>query len=429
MFVHLFSFNMHKDDVMVIEKKSKLLMIVLILCSLACACGEQNKELDKFSAGDTGENCIEKNLPEEFEKGYNLPVDAGQREEAESDCRRAMELICDIYGQADKGDASNVVLLDATMLEMQEILKNIGSPVIAEVTYSNMENFEIADIFLKECMEGISGSTVVYEIHSSGSIGRKKFIFDGTDMYVLSASAAWDKENEPEVTYVSYTRIKEWRYTDKGWFCYELCVPEPPEVTEIVDGSRLIRVKPMSEINRDYSEKYVLGLGYQGNNLLCSNWNPENMEDLDYNGLYEYLYEMKYQEKFNSEAYPDGIPRFEFERLIMEYLPVTAEQIQQYAVFDEEKQVYEWVRLGCLHYAPTYFGTSLPEVTEIRENADGTMTLTVDAVCDMVLCDDAVITHELTIQVKEDGSFRYLGNQILYDGIRYIPEYQYRFDT
>ena len=108
---------------------------------------------------------------------------------------------------------------------------------------------------------------------------------------------------------------------------------------------------------------------------------------------------------------------------------MTSVQIREYAVFDEEKQTYEWMRLGCFNYAPTYFGTSLPEVTDIRENADGTITLTVDAVCDMVLCDDAIITHELTIQVKEDGSFQYLGNQILYDGIRYIPEYQYRFGT
>lgn len=28
------------------------------------------------------------------------------------------------------------------------------------------------------------------------------------------------------------------------------------------------------------------------------------MEELDYNGMYEYLYAMKYQEKFNSEDYP-----------------------------------------------------------------------------------------------------------------------------
>ena len=121
-----------------------------------------------------------------------------------------------------------------------------------------------------------------------------------------------------------------------------------------------------------------------------------------------------------------GLPKGEFERLIMEYLPVTAEEIQDYAAFDKEKQTYAWVRLGCFNYAPTYFGTSFPEVTDIRENEDGTVTLTVDAVCSMVLCDDAVITHELTVRFSEDGGFQYLGNNILDDGISNIPDYQYR---
>ena len=121
-----------------------------------------------------------------------------------------------------------------------------------------------------------------------------------------------------------------------------------------------------------------------------------------------------------------GLPKGEFERLIMEYLPVTAEEIQDYAAFDKEKQTYAWVRLGCFNYAPAYFGTSFPEVTDIRENEDGTVTLTVDAVCSMVLCDDAVITHELTVRFSEDGGFQYLGNNILDDGISNIPDYQYR---
>ena len=162
------------------------------------------------------------------------------------------------------------------------------------------------------------------------------------------------------------------------------------------------------------------------NNLLCSNWDTEHMEELDYNGMYEYLYAMKYQEKFNSENYPNGIPKEKFENLIMEYLPVTAEQIREYAVFDEENQTYYWVRLGCFNYAPTFFETSLPEVVDIKENEDGTVTLTVEAVCDMVICDDAVITHELTVRFAEDGSFQYLGNKILNDGIMQIPDYQYR---
>ena len=110
----------------------------------------------------------------------------------------------------------------------------------------------------------------------------------------------------------------------------------------------------------------------------------------------------------------------------MEYLPITAEQIREYAAFDEENQTYLWERLGCFNYAPTFFGTSLPEVVNIKENDDGTVTLTVEAVCDMVVCDDAVITHELTVRFAEDGSFQYWGNEILNDGIQDIPNYQYR---
>ena len=140
----------------------------------------------------------------------------------------------------------------------------------------------------------------------------------------------------------------------------------------------------------------------------------------------EYLYVMKYQERFPFEAYPEGIPKEEFEHLIMEYLPITAEELRNYAVFDVENQTYEWAELSCINYAPAYFGTSVPEITHIKKNREGALTLTVDAVCDMILCDDAVITHELTVRFTEDGGFQYLGNKILDDGIKYIPDYQYR---
>ena len=44
----------------------------------------------------------------------------------------------------------------------------------------------------------------------------------------------------------------------------------------------------------------------------------------------------------------------------------------------------------------------------------------------LVICDDAVIPHELTVRFAEDGSFQYLGNEILNDEIASIPDYQYR---
>ena len=420
---------------MVLRKKSILLIMAFLIGCFVCACGKEDSIVDEFLVEDTEDvssteeiKSAEEEAAEQWEKGYDLPVDEQEREEAETDCKKQMELYLDIYETADKGIASNVALDDQTVLEMQRKLKDAGCPVTTMVTYSNMENYESVDSFLKECMEGKSGSAVIYEVHNDGGLGRMKFIFDGTDMYVVSAKGIWNADNKPGISYISYTRLKEWKYTDKGWFCYELCVPEPPEVSEIMDGSCLIRIKPMTEEQREMSEKCVRGLGYQGNNLLCSNWDTEHMEELDYNGMYEYLYAMKYQEKFNSENYPNGIPKEEFENLIMEYLPVTAEQIREYAVFDEKNQTYYWARLGlgCFNYAPTFFGTSLPEVIDIKENEDGTITLTVEAVCDMVICDDAVITHELTVRFAEDGSFQYLGNEILNDGIMQIPDYQYR---
>ena len=416
-------------------KKRSILLIIMLMCGiLLCVCNNSKKSMkneyaDKAREKEYAESTDgEADTGNQIEKGYDLPIDARQRAEAEDDCNEMMGLILELYKNADKGCASNVIIADEVIEQMVEKLKNAGCSVTITEIYSNMENYKKLEEFLNASLAGRIGSTIVYEVHSDGGIGRYKYSYDGKNMYVLSAKAAWSDDNKPVITYISYTRIKEWRFTDKGYFCYELCVPEYPEVTEIVDGSCMVRVKPQTKENREMSEKCVLGLAYQGNNLLCSDWDADHMEKLDYNGMYEYLYAMKYQEQFPSEDYPDGIPKDEFEHLIMEYLPVTAEEIQNYAVFDKEKQTYAWVRLGCFNYAPTYFGTSFPEVTDIRENKDGTVTLTVDAVCSMILCDDAVITHELTVQFAEDGSFRYLGNKIQNDGIIQIPDYQYRIN-
>ena len=409
-------------------KKRDILLVIMLLCCVSfCACNNGRERTEIVSDSEAKEDITEESTEtDRIAKGYDLLVSDSERKEAEDDCKEKMELIAELYKNADKGYASNVIIADEIIDQMVEKLKSIGCSVTVTALYSDMENYKELEDFLNASIAGRSGSAVCYEIHSDGGVGRYKYIYDGKDMYILSAKAAWSDDDKPVITYISYTRIKEWKFTDKGWFCYELCVPEYPEVTEIVDGSCMVRVKPITEKNREMSEKCVLGLAYQGNNLLCSDWDIDRMESLDYNGLYEYLYAMKYQEQFPSENYPDGIPKDEFESLIMEYLPVTAEEIESYAVFDEEKQTYMWERLGCFNYAPTYFGTSFPEVTDIRENKDGTLTLTVDAVCSMILCDDAVITHELTVKFAEDGSFRYLGNKILDDGLSNIPEYQYR---
>ena len=406
----------------------------MTLCVFCCSCSQKTNDVKKTSSqhekklksvpnNNTKEDVISE---EDLEKGYDLPVSAQENEEATRDSMQIMSGLEHIYRNAEKGDSLNVVLDNKSICKMNKKIKQQGYSVTVSEDYSNMENYKRFSSFLAKAQKKQKGSGVIYEVHSEGSIGREKFIYDGKEMFLLASNASWDDNGKPIITFVSYTRIKKWRYSRKGWFCYELCVPEYPEVTEMVDGSCLIRIKPMSDNKRKLSRKCVRGLAYQGNNILCSNWDQEHMQKIDYNGLYEYLYAMKYKKKFNGKKYPSGIPKDQFEQLIMEYLPVSREDIEKYASYNEKKKTYDWMRLGCFNYAPNFFGTSIPEVTKIKHNSNGTVTLTVDAVCEMVLCNEAVITHELTVKFNKDGSFRYLGNKILNGGIKKIPEYQYR---
>ena len=411
-----------------------LILFVMTLCVFCCSCSQKTNDVKKTSSqhekklksvpnNNTKEDVISE---EDLEKGYDLPVSAQENEEATRDSMQIMSGLEHIYRNADKGDSLNVVLDNKSICKMIKKIKQQGYSVTVSEDYSNMENYKRFSSFLAKAQKKQKGSGVIYEVHSEGSIGREKFIYDGKDMFLLASNASWDDNGKPIITFVSYTRIKKWRYSRKGWFCYELCVPEYPEVTEMVDGSCLIRIKPMSDNKRKLSRKCVRGLAYQGNNILCSNWDQEHMQKIDYNGLYEYLYAMKYKKKFNGKKYPSGIPKDQFEQLIMEYLPVSREDIEKYASYNEKKKTYDWMRLGWFNYAPTFFGTSIPEVTKIKHNSNGTVTLTVDAVCEMVLCNEAVITHELTVKFAKDGSFKYLGNKILNNGIEEIPTYQYR---
>ena len=81
--------------------------------------------------------------------------------------------------------------------------------------------------------------------------------------------------------------------------------------------------------------------------------------------------------------------------------------------------------LGVGNYAPNAFWISVPEVTGIRENEDGTVTLTVDVVCEKKGNDD-FYTHEVTLRILDDGKAMYLSNHIMDDRLGMIPDYQYR---
>ena len=75
-----------------------------------CLWKRRNSIVDESLVEDTEEvssteetKSAEEEAAEQWEKGYDLPVDEQEREEAETDCKELMERYLDIYETADKG--------------------------------------------------------------------------------------------------------------------------------------------------------------------------------------------------------------------------------------------------------------------------------------------------------------------------------------
>ncbi len=416
------------------KKKAKrifLLIFTALLCCVSSGCSHKNtvaedKESNKdTSISDETEDTGELSEAEIYERGYDLPIDSAEQEEAEKDCAEMMKAIRGIYEEADKGTSINAVISQETAIKMQQTIAEKDVPAAVSGFDVDMINYNAVEDFLDEASAGNQSEIILYRIHTDGTVSREKFTFDGKDMYSLYTKGRWTDDMEPAFSVNSRSRMSQWKYTEKGWFIFEYCTAQPPELTEVVDAYEMIRVKPKTRKYREMEEKYLDSIGYQGNNLLCSEWSENQIEGLDFNGLYEYFYMEEYGRGIETEKCAEGIPQEEFESLLTKYLPVTAEQLREFASYDPESKTYDWVMLGVGNYAPNAFWISVPEVTGITENENGTITLTVDAVCEKKGNDD-FYTHEVTLRILDDGKAMYLSNHIMDDRPGMIPDYQYR---
>ncbi len=127
---------------MVLKKKSILLIIVFLIGCFVCACGKEKSVVGETLVEDTEEvssteetKSAEEEAAEQWEKGYGLPVDEQEEKEAANDCRAMMERIYEIYKEADKGTASNVVLNDEN-----------GSGNAEKVNGNRMSSFHFGNI-------------------------------------------------------------------------------------------------------------------------------------------------------------------------------------------------------------------------------------------------------------------------------------------
>ena len=145
-------------------KKGYFLLIFMIMMLCSCESTEKEETVDQ-SEENASAIASEIEQSDVWEKGYDLPVEDGIKNEAVEDCKAVMELVKDIYIKADKGTASNVVVSDETMCQMKDVIKGMGYPVTSSETYAIMENYKKMERFLLNSQQGKSGSVLLYDVN------------------------------------------------------------------------------------------------------------------------------------------------------------------------------------------------------------------------------------------------------------------------
>ena len=273
--------------------------------------------------------------------------------------------------------------------------------------------------FWNDVSDGRDAELETVAVSDSGGFYYQLFIRHGDETYYIFADSAWtscDGETVIEIKDITKTRISDWIYTEKGNFIYHCELP-PSWAT---DGHRIIRIDTPDPELTQYEKSYIGPIGYQSNNLFLTDWREDNLEKINFNDLYEYLYFLKTGNDPPVRSYSCDydtfyryIPPEEFEATIKTYFRISSPLLKEIASYDDDRGAYPWQEYTCSNVCPN--PAMYPDVVGIEKHTDGTVTLTVDVVSPEMET-DRLFTHKTTVRPAEDGKFQYVSNKtIVYD--------------
>lgn len=280
--------------------------------------------------------------------------------------------------------------------EVVSILGNAGYVSVAEDT--NMENYQKIEAFYAAYMEKRDAIVTVFNVNSDGLLGVITFIYRDNKLQTYYVEIGWQSGGIPKIKNTFISDIAEIKLTEKGYFIYmyEVVIPHS-------SLRQYWRIKPLSNKCRELTAKYVYGLSYVNYNVLVTNWDSSNVEDILMPCMFEDIYRIDTGENLKVQDW--RIPAETYEQIMTTYFPVSVEALQKKCRYDEHSNSYEYEMILASPYPP--FG----EVVDYMENADGTLTIIVDAVW-ADYNSDCAFTNTIVVQPFADGTFRYLSNFI-----------------
>lgn len=114
--------------------------------------------------------------------------------------------------------------------------------------------------------------------------------------------------------------------------------------------------------------------------------------------------------------------QLEFEEVITTFFDIPIETLESYARYDETKGTYPWEPIGPWNRVQQF--QPFPEVVNVIENEDGSLTLFVEAVFQEEGT-DCSFSHEVKIR-EENNRWIYLGNKINKEETYKMPQYEPR---
>lgn len=295
--------------------------------------------------------------------------------------------------------------------QTRTVIESMGSKGYIAVDAENqinMANAENAEMFLSEVAENRDAGCTILQVMYDKSFVRFDFKSDGNNVmitrrfYVRENNCFVEKNEE---NYKAYT----WKYTD-GYLFFERYRMGGYDGDSAYTA---LRVEPLDEKLRVLNRKYIKTIGYDSNNLFTTNWDESDMNKINYYDIYEALYKMKYgvSSPYSDEGVTYMIEGKLYEKVFQEYLPVSTDVLQHVNVYDVSRQMYQYRTRGMFDHSVTPL-VPIPEVVDSEYNADGTITLIVNAVSEK---DESgrLFTHKVTIKEKENDGFEYVSNDVL----------------
>lgn len=314
-----------------------------------------------------------------------------------SAARQVTEVYKDVEIEEGPSYASNIK--DFTKEQCKEVVELLGKAGFVSVAEDvNMENYEDVEDFYAAYLENQDAIVTVFNVNPDGLIGMITFIYRETQIQTYYVGIGWQEGGIPEIRDTLVTDIAEMKLTEKGYFIYA-------HENNIQHSSlrQYWRTKPLSNECRELTKRYISGLSYVNYNVLVTNWNSSNVEDILMPCMFEDIYHIDTGE--NLKVKNDRIPAEVYERIMTTYFPVSEEQLRDKCGYDESSDTYQYEMIYSSPYPP--FG----EVIDYKYNSDCTITLTVDGVWPDYNSDLA-FTNEIVVLPFEDGSFKYISNTI-----------------